>query len=897
MRGVWGAGHEHEHEHEQELAGKRGSENEGYDPLRSYSSEDRKEMVEGGIEIDNEERGGRRESSIDIDQQELYDPLNPMMDQGEHTSRPYDVERYRRVSLGVVSGEGNEKEDEISWGEGDEGADEVEKVTAQSGERSQPMEIDEDGSEHGHGTMDVEERDHVSGAVSGSHETQVEHQTEQDQDKVEGSELSSQKPLTEVLTEDGNHAQSKEDKTFNEKETESLGHRESGFRSQGNEKDEESGDQGQQPHVSYVLVVETEEDPGKVSETVQEKLDIVEEYKAEGDAASRDQEMEIDFESEGQDQKSDVSGGDKDEDKDHSADTAGDETSAKDKVESGSEAEAQVRSNEMEIDYESEDQDQGPNVSSDEQGEDEVPGVDSSENQNDVQDEVGSVIDIQNEAEPEADLELPAQEMEIDYESEEHEEHSIISSDRGEVGCEAAAETESPVDYQSNGEDEGFKIFKPTEQQKPLLQEEHESTASPQDTSPTNPTSEQLWSQLEILDRERTTSLSSNASRHLDSFSQRHQSVVSHASHAAEHLKTGEKEPIFHSQAQEEHLERLSSQAYSPAPFRRSPAPELPSPIIDTDGFLLPSPPIRSSNPFLVLDCSVVEPRVSPDNALDSMNQMIPQANDHAEQVFQLLQPQSLGLDSITQHFSHMNEVLGPISDLAARMQAAQHNINARAAIVAQHVEGIGENGLWGEMRRLREVALERLAQRDKDNGKDRGLFSQSGNWTEEWSENLRMVDGKGMVYVLKRVLVDGDGYATEDVVEVEVEAPVSKAGGEVIERGGAEGKDPKQIDDAEAEAKDPDDSEGEDELTQKMDELFGDSDNMEEDDPCFWDGSSDAMNEALDPEVREMEEEYAAMMEEYGMNDGEESQHEDEDEDEFDAEYDEEDDELLDSE
>ena len=183
MRGVWGAGHEHEHE--QELAGKRGSENEGYDPLRSYSSEDRKEMVEGGNGDD--ERGGRRESSIDIDQQELYDPLNPMMDQGEHTSRPYDVERYRRVSVEIVGGEGNEKEDEISWGEeGDGGADEVDKVTARSGEQNQPMEIDEDGSEHGHGTMDVEERDHVSGDGPGSQEIQDEDKTEnQDQDKME----------------------------------------------------------------------------------------------------------------------------------------------------------------------------------------------------------------------------------------------------------------------------------------------------------------------------------------------------------------------------------------------------------------------------------------------------------------------------------------------------------------------------------------------------------------------------------------------------------------------------------------------------------------------------------------------------------------------------------------
>ena len=704
--------------------------------------------------------------------------------------------------------------------------------------------------------------------------------------------------MTEGLVHYGDHAQSREDKTDNEKGTETQGDKESGFRSQGSEKYKESGDQGQRPHVSFVLVVETEEDRDDVSETVQEKLDIVEEYEVEGVAASKGQKIEIDYESDGQDQDLDVSNGDKDEDEDEDnpAKTAGDEAGAEDKADSGDEPAAQARSSEMEIDYESEDQDQDSDVSCEEKREDEVQGVDPSEAQDNVEDEVASVIEIQNESEPEEDSELLTQEMEIDYESDDQDEHSIISSDRWEVGCEeAAAETKSPIDYQSDGQDEDSKISESTEQRKPLLQEEHESTASPQDTSSTNPTSEQFWSQLEILDRERTKSLSSKASRHLDRFSQRHQRIVSHASHDAEHLKTGEKEPVFHSQAQEEHLERLSNQAYSPAPFRRSPAPELPSPIIDTDGFLLPSPPTRSSNPFIGLDCSVVEPRVSPDNALDSMNQMVHQANDHAEQVFQLSQPQCLGLDSLTQHFSRMNEVLGPISDLAARMQAAQHNINARAAIVAQHVEGIGENGLWGEMRRLREVALERLAQRDKDNGKDRGLLSQSGNWTEEWSENLRMVDGKGMVYVLKRVLVDEDGYATEDVVEVEVEAPVSKAGGEVIERGGAEGKDPKQIGDAEAEAKDPDDSEGEDELTQKMDELFGDSDDMEEDDPCFWDGSSDAMNEALDPEVREMEEEYAAMMEEYGMNDGEESQNEDEDE--FDAEYDEEDDELLDSE
>merc|ERR1711969_416670 len=226
MRGVWGF------EHEQVQETRRESEGEGYDPFRSHRQGEKGEMVDDGN--GDEESGEGRESSIDIDQQELYDPLNPMMDQGEHASKPYDVDRYRVVSLGVaVEGE-VEKEDEISWGEeGDGGADEVDEVAASSGGENQPMEIDAEGSEHGHGAMDVEERHHVLGPGLGSQETQVEHQTEnQDQDEVEGSEPFSKEPLEEGVTEDGNHAQSKEDETDNGKEIESLTDNESGFRSQ-----------------------------------------------------------------------------------------------------------------------------------------------------------------------------------------------------------------------------------------------------------------------------------------------------------------------------------------------------------------------------------------------------------------------------------------------------------------------------------------------------------------------------------------------------------------------------------------------------------------------------------------------------------------------------------------
>jgi len=890
MRGVWGF------EHEQVQETRRESEGEGYDPFRSHRQGEKGEMVDDGN--GDEESGEGRESSIDIDQQELYDPLNPMMDQGEHASKPYDVDRYRVVSLGVaVEGE-VEKEDEISWGEeGDGGADEVDEVAASSGGENQPMEIDAEGSEHGHGAMDVEERHHVLGPGLGSQETQVEHQTEnQDQDEVEGSEPFSKEPLEEGVTEDGNHAQSKEDETDNGKEIESLTDNESGFRSQGNEIDEESGDKSQRSHVSYVLVVETEEDRGELIETVQEELDILEGCEAEGDARSKHHAMEIDYESDGQNQDSDAPGGDKDEDEDRPAETAGDETGAKDKVVSGVEPGTQARSSEMEIDYECEDQDQDSNVSSDEQRKDEVQGVDPTDNQNDVEDEVGSVIEIQNEAECEADPELAAQEMEIDYESKDQDEHSIISSDREEVGyVRYEATGDSPIGYQSDGEDEDSNISdKMTEQQKDLVQEEHGPAHRPQDTSPTNPTSEQFWSQLEILDRERITSLSSKTSKHVDNFSQRKQSLESHASHAATHLETraqnlatGGNELLIHSQAQEEHLERLPNQAYTPAPFVRSPAPELASPTIDADGFLLPSPPIRSSNTFVGLNYAVLEPRVNPDNALDSMNQMDHQANEHVEQVSQLSQPQSIGLESINQQFSRMNEVLGTINDFAARMQETREDINARAAVVAQLVEEIEENRVWGEMRRLREVALGRLAQKDKENGKGKGLVKNDGG---SWAEDLRMVLGRGVVYSLKRVLVDGVGYATEDVVdvEVEVEAPVPNDEGKTMEGGEVEEKPQPQADGAKAETIVSDDPEDADELTQKMDELFGGSDDMEEDNPGFWDGSSDAMNEALHPDVQEMEDEYAAMQEERGMNDGEEDEDEEdeEDDDSLDSEY-----------
>ncbi|KAK0110028.1 hypothetical protein ONS95_002689 [Cadophora gregata] len=601
----------------------------------------------------------------------------------------------------------------------------------------------------------------------------------------------------------------------------------------------ESGDQNQQSHVSYILIEETEEERDKRTESEGNIEDVARE-----DIDLDDQEMEIGYESEDQDQNSVKLSSEAREDKNRQTDLVSDQID----IAVEDEIEIELADYEMEIGYESDEQYQDSDISG--------KGVSEERTQ------TGEAVEdgIEFEAEPEEGFELNDQEMEINYETDDQEQHS-----------------------------------QKTNESKDHEEQDSQTEIAEDARSPVNATSQQFWSQL--VDSARTTSLSSKTSKQrqerttkqFGSASHHGEGIGRYAKRVEERLEVSGERLELHTEAQEDNLETLSSQAYSP--FTRSPAPELPSPV---HGFGPQILPVKGSGSLVKPSRPIFEPDVF--RGFGSLNQVVNQASEQAKKLFQLNRAQTFQPEIMKEQFVRMNEVLGPISEFAASVQAAQKQLGSGSRFTApieREIDHMLEDRTWSEMKRLRQVALGRLADMDKAEGKP---ARKGGSWREEWKEALRTRDGEGeaggLVYVLTRIWVDGDGKRSEDGVEIEV--PMSSVIREVTEGGQPRVTDPVQLVESDAEAQthgNPGSARYSSD--EKMIELFGDEQEMEWDDSGVWDDSSDVIDESLDPEIQEIGYLNTAVPGEYrGMSDEDEEQQDEEEQD-----YGEEDEDFLDSE
>ncbi|KAK0110349.1 hypothetical protein ONS96_001965 [Cadophora gregata f. sp. sojae] len=422
-----------------------GSENENYDPLRSFNPQRGNEMErdrqrgldrsildtdepeeeggEGGDER-GEERGSRA-SSASVDNLELYDPMNPMLDDHAGDSKPYDSKRFRRVSGNVAAYAGKDPfEDEIGWeeekGEGDEDGDD--DHFAEDGYEDLGLGIDGVEDKNGQGSIQAVVGSKGSETGLGIREMGPGYQTQvKDQEQLLQPGISSEARLKQKDTDSGH----------------------------------ESGDQNQQSHVSYILIEETEEERDKRTESEGNIEDVARE-----DIDLDDQEMEIGYESEDQDQNSVKLSSEAREDKNRQTDLVSDQID----IAVEDEIEIELADYEMEIGYESDEQYQDSDISG--------KGVSEERTQ------TGEAVEdgIEFEAEPEEGFELNDQEMEINYETDDQEQHS-----------------------------------QKTNESKDHEEQDSQTEIAEDARSPVNATSQQFWSQL--VDSARTTSLSSKTSK------------------------------------------------------------------------------------------------------------------------------------------------------------------------------------------------------------------------------------------------------------------------------------------------------------------------------------------------------------------------------------------------